>query len=165
MIGRPVGSGVIPPEVRFWSKVDKTETCWLWTASIRNQGYGVFWPQWRTNVPAHRWAYEQIIGPVPDGLELDHLCRVRNCVNPAHLEPVTHRENMLRGHTFAAANARKSECINGHELSGDNLMPTRANERRCRQCDRERQAAWRANNRERFNERAREYRAKRKATS
>jgi len=164
-VSRPVGSGVRPVAERFWEKVDKTETCWLWTAGKSAAGYGAFWPQWRTHVPAHRWAYEALVGPIPDELEVDHLCRVPSCVNPSHLEPVTHRENILRGLTWGAANAAKSHCINGHPLNGDNLIPTRENERRCRQCDRDRQRAWREANRDRFNARAREYRAKKKANT
>lgn len=84
-------------EARFWAKVDKTETCWLWTAAIRRRsGYGVFSHQARTML-AHRFAYELLVGPIPDGLVIDHLCRVRHCVNPDHLEPVTQRENLRRG--------------------------------------------------------------------
>lgn len=78
----------------FWSRVDKTDGCWLWTSTVVWNGYG----QFRINnrrVYAHRFAYEQVVGPVPDGL--DHLCRNRRCVNPAHLEPVTRQENLRRG--------------------------------------------------------------------
>ena len=78
------------PEERFWAKVDKTDDCWLWTANRTNAGYGHFWLD-RRMVLAHRFAYELLIGPIPDGLTLDHLCRVRACVNPAHLEAVTNR--------------------------------------------------------------------------
>ena len=82
-------------EERFWSHVDITEDCWLWTAST-NFGYGQFYAHKRNYRP-HRYAYELLVGEVPDGLVLDHLCRVRHCVNPAHLEPVTHRTNINRG--------------------------------------------------------------------
>ena len=119
------------PEERFWAKVEKTETCWLWTASRSTGSYGRF-----TNgghVYAHRFVYELLIGPIPDGLTLDHLCRVRHCVNPAHLEPVTIRENILRGETRAAANVAKTHCLRGHLLAGANL--TKAKGRRsCRTC-------------------------------
>ncbi len=66
----------------------------------------------------HRYVYELLVGPIPDGFDIDHLCRVRNCVNPEHLEAVTHRENMLRGDTLAAANAAKTHCPKGHALDG-----------------------------------------------
>lgn len=89
-----------PPEHRFWSKVFKTETCWLWTGATNTKGYGSFSVgigASKTRVGAHAWAYETLIGPVPGGCELDHLCRDHRCVNPAHLEPVPHRVNVLRG--------------------------------------------------------------------
>jgi hypothetical protein len=85
------------PRLRFWSKVDKGGPggCWVWTASLNNMGYPRFNAGDREML-AHRFAYEDVVGPIPDGLELDHLCRRPVCVNPAHLEPVTHRENMRR---------------------------------------------------------------------
>ena len=83
-----------PISARFWAKVDKTETCWLWTGG-QSAGYGRFGFKGRPNLGAHRFAYELLVGPIPPGLDLDHLCRVRNCVNPDHLEPVTRRENLL----------------------------------------------------------------------
>lgn len=79
----------------FMTKVNKTESCWLWERGT-NGGYGMYWFRGR-NIAAHRFAYEALVGPIPEGLELDHTCRVKRCVNPAHLEPVTHRENILRG--------------------------------------------------------------------
>lgn len=80
---------------RFESFIDRTETCWLWTGSLTYDGYGIFREDNR-RTGAHRFAYEYLIGPVPDGMQLDHLCRVRNCVNPEHLEPVTGAENTRR---------------------------------------------------------------------
>lgn len=82
-------------EGRFWAKVNKTETCWLWLACT-NHGYGYFGFQGR-NKRAHRLAYEWANGKIPDGLTLDHLCRVRHCIRPDHLEVVTNKENILRG--------------------------------------------------------------------
>jgi len=91
-----------PAPIRFWAKVDPgwTDDCWTWNANTDKDGYGIFsmptgGPQAR-NVKAHRWAYEQYVGPIPDGLVIDHLCRNRGCVNPGHLEPVTARENTVR---------------------------------------------------------------------
>jgi len=82
---------------RFWSKVNKTNTCWLWEGTVENTGYGSFAVSHTKGVLAHRLAYELSVGEIPSGLTLDHLCRVRNCVNPDHLEPVTCAENIRRG--------------------------------------------------------------------
>lgn len=91
---------------RFWPKVDKTPSCWLWTGATGNAGYPVFRGEGGVNVPAYRFAYEELVGPIPEGLELDHLCRTPLCVRPDHLEPVTHAENMAR---VAAHRARLRE--------------------------------------------------------
>lgn len=109
----------------FWSKVKKTATCWIWTASKDKVGYG----QIGTREPfskvkcfrPHRVAYELIKGRIPKGLQLDHLCRNTSCVNPNHLEAVTARVNILRGNGIAAKNAVKTHCNRGHPLSGANL--------------------------------------------
>lgn len=105
-----------PLETRFWEKVQKTDSCWLWTGSLVTSGYGQINISHR-NVPAHRWSYEQLVGPIPDGLELDHLCMIKNCVNPTHLEPVPHQENTKR----SKAAHRKEVCKRGHSLSPDNV--------------------------------------------
>lgn len=111
-------------ERKFWETVDKTEGCWLWLGAASVGGYGQFyagrlWPSGsQGKVYAHRYAYELLVGPIPEGLDIDHLCRVRNCVNPDHMEPVTHRENMLRGDTVVARNAMKTTCTKGHPLDG-----------------------------------------------
>lgn len=91
---------------RFWLRVHKTDDCWLWTSTLR-RGYGRFWIAPGRFVPAHRFAYELLVGPIPEGLELDHLCRNPACVNPAHLDPVTHRENVRRGKRGATWRVRK----------------------------------------------------------
>lgn len=130
----------VPEDVvaRFWAKVDRNGPggCWLWTAATA-VGYGHF--SWgphsaRKQVKAHRLAYELLVGPIPDGLTIDHLCRVTRCVNPAHLEPVTMRVNTLRGYGPSAINARRTRCIRGHRLSGDNLIIDWAGRRQCRTC-------------------------------
>ena len=103
---------VTPVMERFWSKVRKTDTCWLWLAATVATGYGCISNNKRI-VLAHRLSYESLVGPIPEGMELDHLCRNPSCVNPAHLEPVTHRENGRRGR--AGWNMRaKTECPAGH---------------------------------------------------
>ena len=106
-------------EDRFWSKVDTGGECWLWLASLYPGGYGNFWDGTR-HVRAHRWAYERLVGPIPEGLQLDHLCRVRVCVNPDHLEPVTNRENIMRGEGLTAKQARQTHCKRGHEFTEAN---------------------------------------------
>jgi hypothetical protein len=123
-------------EERFWAKVHFTETCWLWTAATLPNGYGVLGIEHRT-VYAHRVAYELLVGPIRDGLQIDHLCRVRHCVNPEHLEPVTQRDNLARGEGPTAINARKSHCPKGHPFEG-NTYYDRQGHRRCAECHR----AW-----------------------
>ncbi len=122
-------------EARFWAKVDRTGDCWLWTAAVMNNGYGRFKQDGKTRA-AHRVAYEMLAGPLLMGQQLDHLCRVRACVNPAHLEPVTPKVNVLRGRTITARNAAKMVCDRGHQLAGENLFVRRDGRRRCRTCNR-----------------------------
>lgn len=102
---------------RFWARVVMIpfHECWEWTGP-RNGQYGQLSYE-NGNIRAHRAAYELFVGPIPDGLSLDHLCRNTMCVNPSHLEPVTHRENVLRGISVIADNARKTHCPLGHELT------------------------------------------------
>lgn len=112
-------SGDLPPRVEypdFWGRVNKTSTCWLWTGFIAPTGYGQLAGH-GTTLRAHRVAYEQVVGPIPEGLVLDHICRVRHCVNPDHLRAVTNRENTLAGIGPSALNARKMECKHGHDLT------------------------------------------------
>lgn len=124
---------------RFWSKVLFTDSCWLWTACLI-RGYGAFQFGGR-GVYAHRFAYEFCVGPILAGLTIDHLCRVPACVNPDHLEVVTLAENVMRGVGAPAQHARKTHCLRGHPLSGDNLRVSRNNRRgavarRCLICTR-----------------------------
>jgi hypothetical protein len=81
---------------KLWAKVDKTDDCWLWTGAKTSSGYGMVSHDSGVR-PVHRVVYELLVGSIPDGLVIDHLCSVRNCVNPAHLEPVTNAENVSRG--------------------------------------------------------------------
>ena len=124
---------------RFLAKiVAYPHGCWIWQATTTPNGYGQFRVDGRM-VYAHRFAYELLVGPIPEGLELDHLCRVRNCVNPAHMEPVTHAENMRRG-----AHALKTHCPREHPYAGGNLYVAPDGKRRCRACQRGHVAAHRA---------------------
>lgn len=114
--------------------------CIEWRAGTNGVGYGLFHPNTTTTNRkeyAHRWAYEQARGPIPEGLHLDHLCRNTICVNPDHLEAVPVGVNILRGISSPARNARKTECLRGHPLSGANLYvnPT-SGYRHCRECTR-----------------------------
>ena len=99
-------------EQRFFNKVapEPNSGCWLWTGSCIEDGYGQFWFE-GTNVRAHRWAYEFLVEPIPEGLQIDHLCRIRSCVNPSHMEVVTHQINLLRGHGTRAENRLTPERL------------------------------------------------------
>lgn len=129
-------------EERFWSKVDKSGDCWLWTGGRNVDGYG-FLNHGTGGKRSHVIAYNMLVGEVPAGMELDHLCRNRQCVNPAHLEPVTHRENVLRGAGPAARHAKKTHCIHGHPFDPTNTLVRMHGDviwRVCRACKRQRGA-------------------------
>ena len=127
---------------RFFDKVivDPETGCWTWTAARVWNGYGQFWLDGKMH-RAHRVCYELIKGKIPEGLELDHTCRNRGCVNPAHLEATTHRENLRRG---VSANRAKTHCPKGHPLSGDNLYVDPDGKRECRTCRAEHRRRYRA---------------------
>lgn len=120
------------PINRFWSYVEHSDDCWIWTGAKSAAGYGRI--EWnRRQQQAHRVAYELIVGPIPEGLELDHLCRNRACVRPDHLEPVTGRINLLRGNTYTAYYAHRTHCEHGHLLTEGNVYLWRGT-RYCRMC-------------------------------
>jgi hypothetical protein len=131
---------VQPVAKKFWSHVQKTERCWLWVGVRSSDGYGRFEirnHQVSKVFKAHQMSWILLRGPVPDGLQLDHLCRVRHCVNPDHLEPVTMAENIRRGISPWGLNAQKTHCPRGHELMGPNLYVTPGGGRSCKTCRRD----------------------------
>lgn len=123
---------------RFFAKVDKTDDCWLWRGGTGGNHYGKFRPYpGAKHTSAHRIAYELIVGPIPAGLHLDHVCQNPQCVNPAHLEPVTAAENRRR------QSARQTHCRRGgHPLSGSNLYVGKDGRRYCRRCRRDAQRRY-----------------------
>lgn len=136
------GGGAVPESVvtRVWDRVDRQgpDDCWLWRGELTYKGYGRFQSVIegkRVRFNAHRTVYALLIGPIPEGLVLDHLCRNRSCCNPRHLQPVTNKENILRGESFSAYNARVTHCPKGHEYTPDNITWNHKG-RRCRTCHR-----------------------------
>lgn len=110
--------------------------CWFWTSSIDSKGYGRYYSKGKRH-RAHRFAYQAIHGPIPAGLELDHLCRVRSCVNPTHLEAVTHRENARRSPVIGKTwriKAEATHCIRGHRFDAANTYVRDNGTRHCRAC-------------------------------
>lgn len=129
-----------PDEQRFWTRVSKASGCWQWTGFLNHDGYGRAWMHGK-HVMAHRFTYEALVGPIPAGLVIDHLCRNRSCVNPAHLEPVTLGTNLHRGDTITSRNAAKTHCPQGHPYSPENTYTHRVRgDRHCRTCIRHRKA-------------------------
>lgn len=140
----------LPNSVRFWKYVQTSDDCWMWTGARHWRGHGIFMLRLengiRKHVQAHRFSYELIIGPIPKGKHLDHIeCNNPPCVNPAHTIPVTLEENVMRGNSPAAINARKTHCKRGHLFDEQNIKwkaPLRG--RNCRIClrqyDRDRRA-------------------------
>jgi hypothetical protein len=141
---------------RFWEKVDfngpapeyrpDLGPCWLWTAQTNQAGYGRFHVSRSGPGPithqAHRVAYRWLIGEPPKGLVLDHLCRVRNCVNPRHLEPVTDHENSLRGVNPKMVAHLEDRCTRGHPFDGANTLWRKNGYRECRACRKEAKRRW-----------------------
>lgn len=152
---RRQGDPLVQSKWRKWTVSDRisgkwnvTDSgCWEWTAARQPSGYGVLRVLGKT-VRAHRYVYESTFGPIEEGLELDHLCRNPPCVNPDHLEPVTHEENMRRGAAYwdrPKPSIDASTCPNGHEMTSGNTYVKPSGGARCKECGRD---AWR-----RWNER------------
>ena len=133
-------------------EIDPETGCWEWTGSKQQGGYGM-WGWWADgkhhSTTAHRAVYREMVGPIPDGMTLDHLCRNRGCVNPGHVEPVSHAENVRRG--VHPSGPRKTHCPQGHPYSGENLYlwndPRGYVKRMCRTCNKARSKAWQESHR------------------
>ena len=123
-----MGKRIADPIERFWSYVEKTDSCWLWRGAATGRGYGNC-SMFGRSQSAHRVAYELLVGPIPEGLTIDHLCRVKTCVNPAHMEPVTNRENIQR------ARGGNDACVHGHPYTAENMIPRNdGSTYKCRTC-------------------------------
>lgn len=120
---------------KFWDKVRKSKGCWNFIGSVGKDGYGKFYIDGKMEM-AHRVSYKIKVGEIPKGLNIDHKCRNRACVNPKHIEPVTQRENVMRGLGVARFNSEKTHCIHGHEFNYINTRITKDGERACRVCAR-----------------------------
>lgn len=139
--GDPLAGGIhriADPDERFWSKVDIPSrfSCWWYEGSCTPIGHGLFRSGGKT-IQAHRFSYERLVGPIPDGLVIDHLCRNPPCVNPAHLEPVTQRVNVQRGDAAKVQRGRgeaRTHCLNGHEWTEENTYRPPSGGRMCRSC-------------------------------
>ena len=135
---------ILDPERRVWDRLEVGD-CWVWTAGRDRYGYGVVHFGYRT-FRVHRVVWERLVGPIPAGLHLDHLCRNRACANPDHLQPVTHAENVARG-IFAAGKPRLASCRKGHPWTPGNTKYVRGNVRTCRECARAADRAYKARKR------------------
>lgn len=140
------GPKPVSPAERFWAKVNYDgpmwaeggTRCWEWTAATKHNGYGVFTLRSGVKRLAHRFAFEEHIqGSIPEGLQIDHLCRNVVCVNPLHLEMVTPRENTLRSESTSARHARQTHCVHGHLFDEANTyVSPNGRQRSCRACNR-----------------------------
>lgn len=128
------------PEKRFWSKVIKTDTCWLWGPGPKDShGYGQF-SIGRKKVYPHRFSFELLVAPIAPGLEIDHICRNKICVNPDHLRATTREINLTNREDYQIKSDGIRRCYQGHEIVGDNDYERPNNRHECRKCIRARKA-------------------------
>lgn len=112
--------------IRLVNMMHRENTCWVWDGAVTKDGYGktfIMIGKYQKNILAHRLSYQVFVGDIPEGLTLDHLCRVKSCINPDHLQPVTMAENLLRAKTIPTTiNANKTHCKNGHPFDDENTI-------------------------------------------
>jgi len=137
----PIGT---PAEARFWARVDRSGLHWLWTGPVDPDGYGRWSLPGEGSTGAHRAAYRLAVGPIPEGMEVDHTCRVRLCCRPDHLEAVPGRVNNERRDAALGWGRSRAICRRGHAMVGDNVMVRGDGSRRCRACHAAYMAAYRA---------------------
>lgn len=164
---------IMPPDrvierLRSRIEIDRNG-CWIWTGALYPTGYGhIAWadrPNHMVHRSTHRTMWLALKGPIPEGRDLDHLCRVRACCNPDHLEPVTRQTNLLRGETIPAARAAVTSCPQGHEYTEENTLLSKAGQRQCKECTYERNRAYYHSNKARRAEYNKAWREKRRAQS
>lgn len=132
-------------EERFFSKIEKTNSCWNWIGGLNTTGYGVFF-NGKKIVKAHRFMYELVKGDIQKGLQLDHLCRNTKCVNPQHLEAVTPQINVLRGIGIAAKEAQQTHCKHGHKFDESTIDKWHLSigKRMCKECQKKYYRDWKS---------------------
>ncbi len=121
----------------FWKRAVTSPDCWQWAGTISDKGYGILSLASELHprrCRAARFAYSYFIGPIPEGMVIDHLCRNRGCVNPFHLEAISNKENIMRGICPSSINAKKTQCYRGHPYSPQTLKVFRDGFRRCFEC-------------------------------
>ena len=132
--------------LRFWRKVEVSAGCWEWVGAVQSAGYGSFTAAPNRQTTAHRFAYTAMVGPIPSGMDIDHRCRNRRCVNPSHLEVVSRSENVVRGVAPAVSKMlweTATACPKGHTYTAETLYVDPRGSRRCRVCHRERARVYR----------------------
>jgi HNH endonuclease len=130
-------------KANFWRHVERREDCLIWVGCRTKKGYGHFMYRNRKLYAAHRLAWIWANGQIPNGMQIDHLCRNRSCVNPVHMELVTNKINQFRGQSVSGLSFWKIRCSEGHLLLGDNLYPWQKNRRTCRICHNARETRYR----------------------